>query len=126
MIKEALAYVASALVFVWGIGHLIPTRSVVRGFGELTTDNRRIITMEWVAEGLTLCFLGVLAALVVLTDGFDHSVGRTVLRAIAAMLFVMAGLTAATGAKTSIGPMKACPIVKAIGSGLLLAAVGMH
>ena len=123
--RELLVYVASAFIFVWGVGHLIPTRSVVAGFGELGPDNRRIITMEWVAEGLTLCFIGVLGALVVLVDGLTSVVGRVVLRAAAGMLFVMAGLTAATGARTSVGPMKACPVIKAAVAAAYVAAAGM-
>ncbi len=124
--REVLVYVGSAIVFVWGIGHLVPTRSVVVGLGDLTIDSRRIVTMEWIAEGITLCFLGILAALVVLAGGLQYPVGRVVLRAVAAMLFVMAGLTAATGARTSIGPIKACPIVKSVVAALFVAAAGMH
>ena len=104
---------------------MIPTRSVVDGFGELSTENRRILTMEWMAEGLTLCFLGVLAALVPLVDGLAVPVGRAVLRAVAAMLFVMAALTAATGARTSVGPIRACPVVKSVVAALFVAAAGM-
>ena len=86
---------------------------------------RRIITMEWVGEGLTLCFIGALGALIVLADGLSVSVGRLVLRGAAAMLFVMAGLTAATGARTPIGPIKACPIVKSVVAAMYVAAAGM-
>lgn len=112
--KELMVYAGSAIVFLWGVGHLIPTRSIVSGFGNLGLENRRILTMEWVTEGLTLCFIGVLAALVVLVDGLMFPVGRVVVRAAAVMLFIMAGLTALTGARTPIGPMKACPAVKSI------------
>ena len=123
--REILVYVGSAIIFVWGVGHIIPTRSVVAGFGDITTDNRRIITMEWVGEGLTLCFIGVLGALIALADGLSVSAGRVVLRAAAVMLFVMAALTAATGARTPIGPIKACPIVKSAVAALYVAAAGM-
>lgn len=121
---HVLVFVGSAIIFVWGVGHVIPTWSVVAGFGELTPDNRRILIMEWVAEGLTLCFLGVLAALVVGVGGLAHPAGRVTVRTAAAMLFVLAGLSAATGAKTSVGPMKACPIVKSIVALLYLIGVG--
>lgn len=123
--REILVYAGSAVIFAWGVGHIIPTRSIVAGFGKITVDNRRIITMEWVAEGLTLCFIGVLGVLVTLGDGLSFSVGRVVVRAAAAMLFVMAGLSAATGARTLIGPMKACPIVKSVVAALFVAAAGM-
>ena len=123
--REALVYVGSAVVFLWGVGHIIPTRSIVESFGDISTESRRILTMDWVAEGVTLCFLGVLAALVALADGLSFPVGRMVLRAVAAMLFVLAALTAATGARTSVGPIKACPIVKSVVAALFVAAAGM-
>ena len=122
---DLLVYVGSGVIFAWGVGHLVPTRSIVAGFGDLTVDNRRILTMEWTAEGLTLCFLGVLGALVAFVGGLSTPVGRSVLRAAAAMLFVMAALSAATGARTAIGPMKACPIVKSVVAALYVAAAGM-
>jgi hypothetical protein len=119
-------YAGSAIAFVWGVGHLIPTRSVVAGFGDITIDNRRIVTMEWIAEGLTLCFLGVLGALVVLAGGLAHPAGRVAIRAAAVMLLAMAGLTAATGARTSSGPMKACPVVKSVVAVLFVAGAAMR
>jgi hypothetical protein len=122
--SDVFVFIGSVIIFVWGVGHVIPTRSIVAGFGELAPDNRRILVMEWVAEGLTLCFLGVLAALVVGVGGLAHPAGRVTVRAAAGMLFVLAGLSAATGAKTSIGPMKACPIVKSVVALLYLIGVG--
>lgn len=100
---DVLTYAGSAIIAVWGIGHLAATKSVVRGFGPLSEDNRRIILMEWIAEGMTLSFLGVLAAL---------PVGSLVRFACAAALVALAVLSALTGARTSIGPMRACPYVK--------------
>lgn len=123
---DVLVYVGAAVIFAWGIGHLIPTRSVVAGFGELSADNRRTLVMEWAAEGLTLCFLGVLAALVVAVGGLGSPAGRVAVRAAAAMLFVLAGLSAGTGARTPVGPMKACPIVKSVVAALYLVGVSTH
>jgi len=51
---DALLYVASVVTGLWGIAHLFATRGVVAGFGELTADNHRIITMEWIVEGVAL------------------------------------------------------------------------
>lgn len=115
----------AAIIVFWGIGHLAATRSVIGGFGQLSDDNRRILTMEWVAEGITLCSLGILAVLVVLSDGLGSDTGRTTLYGVAAILFLLAGLSAATGAKTSISPMKACPIVKTVVAALFTAGAGL-
>lgn len=109
-----LFYCAASIIFLWGIGHLVPTRNVVSGFGDLSQDNNRIITMEWIAEGLTLCFLGVLVAVSVFTFGTDHAATHLVARACAIMLFLMAGVSTFTGARTAVLPMKLCPYVKSV------------
>ncbi len=113
MINQILLYVGSGVIFLWGIGHIIPTRSVVKDFGEISKDNRLIITMEWIAEGLTLCFIGILVALVTVFGGLDNEVTHIVIRASAVMLIVLAFLSSATGARTSIMPMRLCPRIKA-------------
>ena len=107
-----LLYIGSAIIILWGIGHVIPTKSIVSGFGAISQDNKRIITMEWIAEGLTLCFIGVLVLIVALFDGYQNQTAVIVYRMAAGMLMIMAGLSLMTGAKTSIVPMKICPIVK--------------
>jgi hypothetical protein len=109
---DILLYVGSAIIFVWGIAHIIPTRSVVKGFGEISEDNTKIITMEWAAEGITLCFIGVLVLLVTAIGGSQGAVSALVYRISAGMLVVMAVWTALTGARTSVIPIKICPFVK--------------
>lgn len=112
-------YVASVMIALWGIAHIIPTRNVVAGFGTLSADNRQIITMEWIAEGLALIFIGLLTLSITLSEGVESSGAVFVYRACAIMLVVMAGWTAMTGARTSIVPIKLCPFVKT-GAALLL------
>jgi hypothetical protein len=68
MISQILLYLASAFVFLWGIGHLFPTRSVVKGFGNITLDNKRIITMEWIVEGVSLIFIAAIVFWATMTD----------------------------------------------------------
>ena len=112
MTNEIILYTGSAVSIVWGIAHLAPTKPIVKGFGDISSDNRRIITMEWIAEGLTLIFIGLLVLLI--TALYDHSnaVSIFVYRASAGMLVLMAALTALTGARTKIIPIKICPFVK--------------
>ncbi len=59
-----LLYLGAALTAIWGISHLMPTKNVVAGFGNISDDNRHIITMEWIVEGVSLIFIGVLVAAV--------------------------------------------------------------
>jgi len=109
-----LLYSGSVAIFLWGVGHLIPTPGIVRDFGPLSLDNRRIITMEWVAEGMTLCFIGVLVFASVVTTGPGSATAAFVARAGAGMLLALALLSAFTGARTSILPMRLCPVVKTV------------
>jgi hypothetical protein len=112
MISNILLYVGAGVITLWGIAHIIPTKAVVNGFGQISKDNKRIITMEWIAEGLTLCFIGLLVLFVTLWGGSQNEASIIVYRTSAAMLVVMAILTASTGARTSILPIKICPAVK--------------
>ena len=112
MTGQTLVHIGSVVIFIWGIGHLMPTSSIVKGFGPLSQDNRRIITMEWIAEGLTLCSIGVLASMCMLVGGPDRQVSVIMVRALAILLIMMAILSAFTGGRTSILPMKLCPYVK--------------
>ena len=114
MLNDILIYVGAGIITVWGIAHIVPTKSVVCGFGQISKDYKRIITMEWIAEGLTLCFIGLLVLFITVTGGTRNPISLNVYRASALMLVVMAILTAFTGARTSIVPIKICPIVKII------------
>ena len=114
MINDILLYIGSILITLWGIAHIIPTKSVVNGFGPISEDNKRIITMEWVAEGLTLCFIGLLVLFITILGGSQNPASIIVYRISALMLIVMAGWTLLTGVRTSIVPIKICPLVKTI------------
>jgi hypothetical protein len=115
-----LLYIGGVIIVLWGISHIVPIRSVVNGFGQLTEDNRRVITMEWVAEGLALVFIGALVLLVTALGDPRSSTGVLVIRACAGMLLVMAAWTFLTGGKTAIVPIKICPLVKSSAAVLFL------
>ena len=111
---DALLYAGAAIIILWGIAHLVPIRAVVKGFGAISEDNRRIITMEWLAEGLAMIFLGVLTLLVASDAGAGSGAARRVVAAIAVMLLAMAILTQTTGARTRVTAIKICPWVKTL------------
>jgi hypothetical protein len=119
MIGTTPVYIGSVVILLWGAAHVAALKPVVPGFGTLSPDNKRIITMEWIAEGLTMCFIAVLTLLVTFRA---EASAAFVVRASAVMLLVMAVLSATTGARTSVVPMKLCPVVKTIVAGLMLSA----
>lgn len=109
---EILIYLGSIIVMIWGIAHIFPVKSVVSGFGQISEDNKKIIFMEWLAEGLTLLFIGSIAILVVMESGIHDPISLIVIHTSAIFLLILAGLSAMTGARTSILPMKICPVIK--------------
>jgi len=109
MISDILLYVGSIVITLWGVAHIIPTKRIVNGFGSISVDNRRILTMEWIAEGLTLVFIGLLVLFVTILGGAQNTVSAIVFTISALMLIVMAGLT---GGRTPIVFFKICPLAK--------------
>ena len=111
MIDSILLLIGAAIVALWGISHLFPTKGVVRGFGDISLDNKRIITMEWVVEGINLAFLGFLVMLITIVAGADNQVSQLVYWSAAGLLVVMAVWHSLTGARTKVLPMKLCPFI---------------
>jgi hypothetical protein len=120
MLDNILLYLGAAILFVWGIAHIIPTRNVVADFGALCDDNRTNITMEWVAEGLAQAFVGVLTAIVTSVGGTTDPVTLAVVWAVAGFCIVMGGWTFIIGHRSSIVPIRLCPLVLAVAALLLV------
>jgi len=116
-----LAYAAAALVGLWGVAHVIPTRQVLASFEPVTADNRRVFLQEWLAEAFTMWGL---AAVVVVATSVDAGSEATVwvYRVAAGLLVALAVLTGLTGARTRVIWFKICPAVLGGSAALLLAA----
>lgn len=97
-----LLYLAAFLSTLWGVAHLFPTRNVVKGFGDISLDNQRVITMEWINEGVTLIFIGVLTAAATLVDPAS-AVARTVYWLAIIMLNALSIISLFTGFKVNSG-----------------------
>ena len=118
---QVLAYIAAALIAVWGIAHAVPTKRVVAGFAPITEDNRRVLTQEWLAESLTMWGMAALVVAVTATAA-DIQVTAIVYRVVAGLLVALAVLTALTGARTPIVWFKVCPVLLATSAALLTVA----
>lgn len=119
MINHVLLYLGAALTALWGISHLFPTRSVVKGFGGISLDNQRIITMEWIGEGVSLIFVGVLVALVTIVDS-SSSVSKAVYLLSSIGLIVLALVSLFTGFKIKFLPFKLCPVIFTVSAVLIV------
>jgi hypothetical protein len=120
--QEALAYAAAGIVFLWGVSHIVPTQQVVGGFGDISKDNRYIITMEWVAEALSFMFVAALIVAVTWSAQAPEAAEDLVYRVAAGFLLAVGAWTALTGARTKVIWFKMCPVVMLVTSGLLIAA----
>ena len=105
-----LVYIGAAMTILWGIGHLFPTKNVVKSFGEISEDNKRILTMEWVNEGATLIFIGVLLIAVTIIDPASR-VSEYVYILSIIMLITLAVISLFTGFKVNFLPYKLCPLI---------------
>jgi hypothetical protein len=98
-------------------------KNVVKGFGDMSLDNQRIITMEWINEGATLIFIGVLTAAVTLVDP-TSLVAQTVYWLAIGRLVVLSIISLFTGFTVNFLPWRLCPIIFT-GSAILI-FLGMY
>jgi hypothetical protein len=119
MINSVLLFTGSITVIIWGIAHLFPTKSVVKGFGDISDDNKNILRMEWVTEGFSLIFTGTLLLTVTITGDNENITSGIVYIISSVFLFSMAVLSFLTGYKVNFLPYKLCPLIFSI-SGILI------
>jgi hypothetical protein len=119
MANIVLIIIGAILTMLWGISHLFPTKNIVRDFGEISQDNKNIITMEWIIEGMTLIFIGLLVIPVTFLGGTDNIVFIYVNVISSIMLFALAILSLFTGFKVNFVPFKLCPLIFTV-SGILI------
>ncbi len=102
----------------WGAAHLLPTQSIIRGFGDISTDNRNIIAMEWIVEGVALIFIGSLVALVTIIEP-ENIISTSVYVLSSVVLMVLAAVSLFTGFKIAFLPFRLCPIVMSASATLI-------
>lgn len=107
---KVIIYIGSALPLIWGIAHLFPTKSVVRGFGEISNDNKNIITMEWLIEGIVLIFIGILVATITFINPINI-ISTTIYLMSSACLLILAIISLFTGFRINFMPFRMCPII---------------
>ena len=117
--NNLLFYISGALALVWGIAHLFPTKSVVKGFGNISLDNKRIITMEWIIEGIALIFIGILIVVVTFINAISF-MSIIIYWLVFGLLIVLATVSLATGFKVNFLPFKLCPVIFSVSALLLL------
>lgn len=110
MAGEIIIYIGSFLLFGWGTAHLFPTRNIVQNFGKISQDNKHIITMEWINEGITLIFLGLLIALVTIIERTGNTAKVTYWLSFG-VLNILSIISLFTGFKNTFIVFKLCPFI---------------
>jgi hypothetical protein len=110
MVNLVLLYLGAALTALWGISHLMPTRSILKGFGDISVDNQHIITMEWIVEAVALIFIGTLVTLVTIIEP-SNTVSQAVYLVSAVGLLVLALVSLFTGFKVRFIAFRLCPVI---------------
>ena len=103
-------FFSGALTIIWGTAHLFPTKNVVKNFGNISADNKRIITMEWIIEGISLIFVGILIFLIAIT-GSPTNLSRYIYLTIIMMLVTLSIVSFFTGFRVKFLPYKLCPVI---------------
>ena len=122
MMDHILVYIGAGFTTLWGVAHLFPTKNVVTDFGDISTDNRHIITMEWIVEGVALIFIGVLVATVTIVDAASP-VTRAVYWLAVIGLNVLSVVSLFTGVKVNFIMFKLCPVIFTGASVLILLGI---
>ena len=110
MTGQILILMGAAITIIWGVAHLFPTKSVVKGFGDITTDNKNIIAMEWIVEGVSLIFIGIIVLGVAFIDSYSN-VTVFIYLSSASILIVLAIVSLFTGFRVNFLPFKLCPVL---------------
>jgi hypothetical protein len=122
MIGTILVLVGCLILVVWGVAHIIPTKMVANGFGDVGSDNRITVIMTWASEGFTMIFIGALVTLMITFGEKGTTGGNVVLWLSTGFLGFLAFWHAITGARTKVIPMKLCPFI--IGTSTILIFIG--
>ena len=122
MINQVLLYVGAIFVTLWGIAHLFATKGVVAGFGDISKDNKNIITMEWIIEGVAMVFIGVLLTTVTFID-HSNPISTAVYWVTFCGLNTLSVVALLTGFKVNFLPFKLCPIILTSSSILVLLGI---
>ena len=116
--NQVVLYVAAAMTDLWGVAHLFATRRVVAGFGDLTKDNRRIITMEWIVEGVALISTATfVAAATAIQPGSTVSSG--VYAVAISTLVTLAVVSLFTDFRVAFLPFRLCPLILSLSAAMI-------
>jgi len=120
IVDDYLFLAGGIIAGLWGVAHLFPTRNIIKLFGNISEENKRILAMSWIAEGVALIFIGTVVCLTVAVGGTENDATRVVTWSAAAVMFAFVVIALFTGFRTSIMPIKVCAFVDGLAGTLFL------
>jgi hypothetical protein len=109
---------AGVIVFILGLAYLVRTRAIAGDFKLVLLAHRRILIMALGSQGLALCFIGALIAVVAIAAPHD-ACGRLVSLISAGMLLVFAVWTGSTGAQSEYTLLRLSHFVKIVAAAMI-------
>lgn len=97
----------------------------MKGFGDIGDENRRLITMEWIYEGITLIFAGLVTGAVSLIGDDTSTTATVVYISVAGLLLVMAVISLVTAGRNHFIAYRLCAPIFSGGAILLLVAASV-
>ena len=132
MIHHILLTLGAILIISCGSIHVLLTKSIINGFNNIKEENKKILFLEWVIEGLMLYFISILVLVITISGLSEDIVSKIFFGASFVILLVMTILSLLTVVNLMTGDLnlkpkikiilsihfKSCPIIK-ISAGIL-------
>ena len=126
MVRDILLSLGAILIISCGSIHILLTKLVINGFTNMSEGNKKVTFMEWIVEGLTLNFIGILVLIITFLGLTEDVVSKVVLGASFVLLLIMTILSLMTVLNLRIDDLtlkpnmkritaihlKGCPIIK--------------
>jgi membrane-anchored protein YejM (alkaline phosphatase superfamily) len=90
---------AGILMIILGLAYIVRSGPMVKDFKIILTGLKRVLTMAFVWQGLTLCFIGGVVVLLAVSGQQEH-IAKTVSSLCAGMLLILGIWTGSTGGQS--------------------------
>ena len=114
MIYAILLSLGAILLLSCGSIHIFLTKSIISGFNNMSEENKKITFMEWIVEGLTLYFIGILVLIITLSGLSEEFVSKILFGASFILLLIMTILSLMTVINLRIDDLTLQPNIKKI------------
>ena len=120
IVDDYLFLTGGIIAALWGLAHLFPTRNIIKMFGNISEENKRILAMSWIVEGVALIFIGAVVCLTVAIAGTENDATRVVTWSAAAAMLTLASINLIAGFRVSRASLKLSALIDGLAGTLFL------